>query len=137
MNHSEVRVVFASVSHIPALLALAGACSDMKVIVSMDSWVDIEAKGAQPGVKSETVLKAWGADKGIKVMDISERAFHTPPLVVVVADASHSSRSTRNRSPSHSSSSCARDHRQYLLHLWNDWYVVALTLSVDESLIAL
>lgn len=73
MNHSEVRVVFASASHIPALLALAGACADMKVIVSMDSWAEIEAKGARPGVKSETVLKAWGAEKGVKVMDISER----------------------------------------------------------------
>ena len=73
MNHSEVRVVFASVTHIPALLALAGACSDMKVIVSMDNWSEIEARGTKPGVKSETVLKAWGAEKGVKVMDMSER----------------------------------------------------------------
>lgn len=73
MNHSEVRVVFASPAHIPALLALAGACPTMKVIVSMDSWAAIEAKGTRPGVKSEQVLKAWGAEKGVKVMDIAER----------------------------------------------------------------
>lgn len=38
----------------------------------MDSWSSIEAKGARPGVKSESVLKAWGAEKGITVLDITE-----------------------------------------------------------------
>lgn len=73
INHSECRVVFAASDHLPALLTLAGAkCSTMKVIVSLDSWRSIEAKGARPGVKSEGALKAWGAEKGIVVMDITE-----------------------------------------------------------------
>lgn len=79
INHSETGVVFASSVHIPALLSLAGnKCGAMKVIVSMDSWASIAARGTRPGVQNEAVLKAWGAEKGVKVMDLVERALLPP-----------------------------------------------------------
>lgn len=72
-NHSEVRVIFASSVHMPALIALAGTkCPTVKVIISMDSWADIEAQGSRPNVKNQSSLKAWGAEKGIAVMDLTE-----------------------------------------------------------------
>lgn len=82
INHSSARVIFASPAHIPHLLKLAKACATIKVIVCMDSWADIEAQGARPGVKGGDVLRAWGKDVGVKVMDLAERAsFLSAPSV--------------------------------------------------------
>lgn len=74
INHSSARVIFASPAHIPHLLKLAKVCPTVKVIVCMDSWADIEAQGARPGVKSEELLRDWGKDVGVRVMDLAERA---------------------------------------------------------------
>jgi hypothetical protein len=71
VGHSEVRVVFASPEHIPALLTLATTdeCKTLKVIISMDNWVDLE--GGR-GVGKEGVLKKWGESVGVTVLDLSE-----------------------------------------------------------------
>ena len=70
MNHSSTRVVFASPSHIPQLLALS--CPSLKVIVSVDSWSDQQSRGTQNVADAESILKAWGLDKGITILDILE-----------------------------------------------------------------
>lgn len=71
INHSSTRVVFSSPSHIPQLLALD--CPALKVIISVDSWKDQRGRGMQTA-GAESILKAWGKDKAIKIIDILERA---------------------------------------------------------------
>lgn len=75
INHSDTRIAFAAPSHIPQLLSLAKACPKLKVLVSVDSWASLKAKGARPGSSSEQALKAWGAEVGVQVLDIAEGGF--------------------------------------------------------------
>ena len=70
IDHSSTRIVFSSPSHIPQLLALA--CPSLKFIISVDSWSDQRSRGMQSVGDSEVILKAWGSDKGIKIIDIVE-----------------------------------------------------------------
>jgi len=75
INHAEVKVVFASSSHIPALLKLADKCPDVKVIVSVDNWdtIDLKSGGrAVGGLPKGAALKSWGESKGITVLDLAE-----------------------------------------------------------------
>ncbi|KAI8462093.1 hypothetical protein BY996DRAFT_6429177 [Phakopsora pachyrhizi] len=74
INHAEARVIFASASHIPHLLANSSSYSVLKVIVSVDKWSDLQP--IKPKIISagdqENALKAWGDQVGIKVFDIEE-----------------------------------------------------------------
>lgn len=72
INHSSTRVVFAQPNHIPALLKLVKSCPTLKCVVSVDSWDSLAMKGARPGVSGEAALKAWGAELGVRVLDIAE-----------------------------------------------------------------
>lgn len=50
----------------------------LKYVVTVDSWKELEGRGMKEGVgamSSELVLKAYGKDKGIVVMDMQERTF--------------------------------------------------------------
>ena len=70
-----MQVIFASPSHIPALLALTDKCPLLKAIISVDRFEDIDMPKGGPtagALPKGDVLKAWGASKGIKVMDIYE-----------------------------------------------------------------
>jgi hypothetical protein len=74
-------VVFAAPAHLPALLKLAKLCPTLKVIVSVDSWSAIAARGTRPGISSEAALKSWGEQQGVKVMDIVERRLVLSPFL--------------------------------------------------------
>lgn len=91
VQHSEARVIFASSVHIATLLALSAACPTIKVIVNVDSWASTEARGTRPGAQNESVLKAWGAEKGVRVLDILERqSAAVPPKLHVLTLLSQS-----------------------------------------------
>lgn len=75
------QVVFASAGHLPDLIKLADKCPEMKVIVSVDNFDAIDLKyGGKPigGLLKKDALKAWGASKGVTVMDLNERACLLP-----------------------------------------------------------
>lgn len=75
VNHAEVKVVFTSAGHLPDLIKLADKCPEMKVIVSVDNFAAIDLKhGGKPigGLLKKDALKAWGASKGVTVMDLDE-----------------------------------------------------------------
>ncbi|TFK88691.1 acetyl-CoA synthetase-like protein [Polyporus arcularius HHB13444] len=62
INHSELSIIFATPSHIPALLKLASKCPVMKIIVAMDPLDS----------KEKSVLTAWGESAGVEIKELAE-----------------------------------------------------------------
>ncbi|RPD66021.1 acetyl-CoA synthetase-like protein [Lentinus tigrinus ALCF2SS1-7] len=62
VNHSELSIIFATPSHIPALLKLAPKCPVMKVIVAMEPLDS----------KEKSVLTAWGESLGVEIKELAE-----------------------------------------------------------------
>ncbi|KAG0140300.1 hypothetical protein CROQUDRAFT_674731 [Cronartium quercuum f. sp. fusiforme G11] len=75
INHSDTRLVLASATHIPELLANATATPGLRVVVSADQWNELErlpnSKSPSRGTREGT-LKRWGKQVGILVIDINE-----------------------------------------------------------------
>lgn len=72
INHAEIQIVVCSANHIATLLQNSTKLPGLKAIVSMDSLRDDPA-AAIPGTSSApALLRAWGAEKGIKVYDFLE-----------------------------------------------------------------
>ncbi|KAG0307043.1 hypothetical protein BGZ98_001190 [Dissophora globulifera] len=70
VNHADIQIVVASANHIASLLENAEKLPTLKAIVSMDSLHDtVPVPGATSAAQ---VLRAWGAEKGIKVYDFDE-----------------------------------------------------------------
>jgi len=75
VNHAEVKAVFSAPSHIPDLIKLADKCPELKLIVSVDNWDTIDTKfGGKMvgGLPKSRALKAWGATKGMTILDLAE-----------------------------------------------------------------
>ncbi|KAF9165083.1 hypothetical protein DFQ26_000631 [Actinomortierella ambigua] len=70
INHAETPIVVASANHIASLLENAEKLPTLKAIISMDSLQDtVPVPGHTSAAK---VLRAWGAQKGIRVFDFAE-----------------------------------------------------------------
>ncbi|GJJ70330.1 long-chain acyl-CoA synthetase [Entomortierella parvispora] len=100
INHAEVRMVSCSANHIATLLQNSHKLPTLKAIVSMDSFTN---PATLPGTANAAeVLRAWGAEKGIKIYDFYEvealgRAFprkHIPPKPDDVASLCYTSGTT-------------------------------------------
>ncbi|KAK3845844.1 MAG: hypothetical protein J3R72DRAFT_434699 [Linnemannia gamsii] len=100
VNHADIQIVVASANHIATLLENANKLPQLKAIVSMDSLHDtVPVPGA---TSASQVLRAWGAEKGIKVYDFNEienlgKEFprkHLPPHADEVASLCYTSGTT-------------------------------------------
>lgn len=92
----------------------------LKCVVSVDSWRELEGRGMKEGVgamSSEMVLKAYGKDKGIIVMDMQERMSSPSSLAPELTNQSRVDWGTEYFA---ASSSDAGRSSEYLLHFWND-----------------
>ncbi|KAG0215433.1 hypothetical protein BGX28_010138 [Mortierella sp. GBA30] len=99
-NHSEIPIVVCSAIHVSKLLKDSDKLPKLKAIVSMDPLND---SATVPGATSTaTVLRTWGAEKGIKIYDFEEiealgREFpgmHLPPKAEEVATLCYTSGTT-------------------------------------------
>ncbi|KAF9145643.1 hypothetical protein BGX30_007767 [Mortierella sp. GBA39] len=100
VNHADIQIVVSSANHIAAMLENADKLPQLKAIVSMDSLHDtVPVPGA---TSASQVLRAWGAEKGIKVYDFHEienlgKEFprkHIPPQADEVASLCYTSGTT-------------------------------------------
>ncbi|KAF9106199.1 hypothetical protein BGX29_010230 [Mortierella sp. GBA35] len=100
VNHADIQIVVASANHIASMLENADKLPKLKAIVSMDSLHDtVPVPGATSAAQ---VLRAWGAEKGIKVYDFNEienlgKEFprkHLPPQADEVASLCYTSGTT-------------------------------------------
>ncbi|GAA6018622.1 hypothetical protein JCM10207_008984 [Rhodosporidiobolus poonsookiae] len=104
INHASARVVFSASTHISELLKLAKKCPSVKVIVSLDAWPTMEARGQKPGARSAETLKLWGDSVGVKVIDLVELEAigvahptpHRPPTPDMIANICYTSGTTGN-----------------------------------------
>lgn len=88
INHSEITVVFASETHMPTVLKLAGEkCPKLRMIVSVDAL--------EP--RTRLALDAWGKEKGVKIVELSERECSAPPQGHMIAD--YTSRGAGQKKP--------------------------------------
>ena len=62
INHSHLTVVFATVQHIPTLLALASKVPMLKMIVSIDDLQD----------EPKRILTAWGNVAKVEVTELRD-----------------------------------------------------------------
>ncbi|KAF9195962.1 hypothetical protein BGZ50_002764 [Haplosporangium sp. Z 11] len=100
VNHAEIEIVVSSANHIASILENADKLPSIKAIISMDALHDsVPVPGA---TSASQVLRAWGAQKGIKVYDFNEiesmgRDFprkHSPPTADEVASLCYTSGTT-------------------------------------------
>ncbi|KAG0207909.1 hypothetical protein BGX28_000993 [Mortierella sp. GBA30] len=100
VNHADIQIVVSSANHIASLLENADKLPKLKAIVSMDALHDtVPVPGATSAAQ---VLRAWGAEKGIKVYDFNEIESlgaefprkHMPPSADEVASLCYTSGTT-------------------------------------------
>ncbi|KAI8085806.1 uncharacterized protein B0P05DRAFT_570009 [Gilbertella persicaria] len=68
INHAEIETVVCSGDHIADLLKLRHKLPHLKTIISMDSIDETTRPGA---VSSSAIIKAWAAEKDIKLVDFN------------------------------------------------------------------
>ncbi|KAK6341041.1 hypothetical protein TWF696_009351 [Orbilia brochopaga] len=68
INHGEISIVAATVSHISTLLGLKEKMPSLKFIIAMDSIDD----GELPGNRKKDLLDAWAREKGVEILSIEE-----------------------------------------------------------------
>ncbi|KAF9431843.1 hypothetical protein BGZ76_011633 [Entomortierella beljakovae] len=100
VNHAEIQIIAASANHIATLIENAEKLPKLKAIISMDSLRDtVPVPGATSAAQ---VLRAWGAQKGIKIYDFNEIESlgaefprkHMPPSADEVASLCYTSGTT-------------------------------------------
>ncbi|KAK3829289.1 MAG: hypothetical protein J3Q66DRAFT_324835 [Benniella sp.] len=100
VNHADIQIVVSSANHIASMLENAEKLPKVKAIISMDSLHDtVPVPGATSAAQ---VLRAWGAQKGIKIYDFHEIESlgaefprrHMPPTADEVASLCYTSGTT-------------------------------------------
>ncbi|GJJ70329.1 long-chain acyl-CoA synthetase [Entomortierella parvispora] len=72
INHAEIQMVVCSSNHIATLLQNSAKLPSLRAIISMDSLRDDPAMAIPGASSAPALLRAWGAEKGIKVYDFLE-----------------------------------------------------------------
>lgn len=74
LQHAEISIAFVSAQHLPSLLELCGSKTPvLKTVVCVDRWEGGPGGVGARGLKD--LARAWGKEKGVRVLDLTERAF--------------------------------------------------------------
>ncbi|RUS34404.1 hypothetical protein BC938DRAFT_480622 [Jimgerdemannia flammicorona] len=88
INHAEIPILITSADHIISLIQLSPKIPGLQIVISMDSLEDDATKWAAPNIPTKaSALKAWAAEKGIYLIDITaveelgkkNKRKHNPP----------------------------------------------------------
>ncbi|KAH7031968.1 long-chain-fatty-acid-CoA ligase/ protein binding protein [Macrophomina phaseolina] len=68
INHSELKCVVTSISHVPTLLKLKSRLPSLKIIISMDPL----SEGERPGESKGDILNAVAVDLGVRIFSLKD-----------------------------------------------------------------